>query len=127
MLSTLSTLKARLSIPDTDPQYDTLLTNVLEALSARFDSETNRTLARTVDATFEFDPADTEISPPLYPIESVTKFELKTTEAEGWFEATDVAHLIRRGCIIRSSPETNLVLLDWLLIVVVLVSFSPRA
>jgi hypothetical protein len=100
MLAQLSSLKARLSIPDTDPQYDDLLTSVLEALSARFDAETNRTLARTVDATFEFDPADTEISPPLYPIESVSKFELKTTEAEGWFEATDVAHLIRRGCII---------------------------
>ena len=80
MLTTLPALKTRLSIPDTDPQYDDLLTSVLETLSARFDNKTNRTLARTVNATFEFDPATTEICPGCYPIESVSKFELKTTK-----------------------------------------------
>src|SRR5882672_5902509 len=99
MLSTLPTLKARLAIPDIDVQHDDLLTNALTAISARFDRETNRTLARTVDATFEFD-GDTEIIPPCYPIESVSKFELKTSEAEGWLEQTGVDHLIRRSCII---------------------------
>ena len=92
--------KSRLAIPDTDPQYDDLLTSTLIALSARFDNETNRTLARTVNATFEFDPADTEICVPCYPIESVSKFELKTTEAEGWIEQTGIDYLIRNGCII---------------------------
>ncbi len=100
MLSTLSTLKARLSIPDIDLQSDVILTNTLEALSARFDQETNRTLARTINATFEFDPTDSEICAPCYPIESVSKFELKTTEAEGWVEQTNIDHLIRRACII---------------------------
>ncbi len=105
MLSTLSTLKARLSIPDTDPQYDDLLTGVLTALSTRFDHETNRTLARTINATFEFDPTDSEICVPCYPIESVSKFELKTTEAEGWVEQTNIDYLTRRNCII-SLPVT---------------------
>ena len=100
MLSTLPSLKARLSIPDTDPQHDDLLTSVLEALSARFDKETNRTLARTVNATFEFDPVSTEICPGCYPIESVSKLELKTTEAEGWVEQTGIDYLIRNGCVI---------------------------
>ncbi len=108
MLSTLAALKARLAIPDTDPQFDDLLTGVINALSARFDQETNRTLARTVGVTFEFDPADTEICVPCYPIESVSKFELKATEAEGWVEQTNIDHLIRRACIISLPAHLNL-------------------
>src|SRR5436190_22822459 len=107
MLTTLDSLKARLVIDPTNVQFDDLLTNTLLALSARFDAETNRTLARTVDATFEFDADNTEISVPCYPIESVSKFELKTTEAEGWFEATAVAYLIRNQCIISLSSPLN--------------------
>ncbi len=108
MLSTLLALKSRLSIPDTDPQYDDLLTNTLEALSARFDQETNRTIARTINTTFEFDPTDSEICVPVYPIESVSKFELKTTEAEGWVEQTGIDYLIRRACIISLPAPLNL-------------------
>src|SRR5436190_21275128 len=99
MLSPLDTLKARLAIDLLEVKYDDLLTNTLLALSARFDAETNRTLARTADATFEFDSNDTEISALCYPIESVTKFELKTTEPEARLEATAVPYLIRRGRI----------------------------
>ena len=102
MLAQLATLKSRLAIPDIDTQYDDLLTNALTAISARFDRQLNRTLARTADATFEFD-GDTEIIPPCYPIESVSKFELKTSEAEGWVEQTGVDYTIRRSCIISLS------------------------
>ncbi len=108
MLSTLAALKARLAIPETDPQFDDLLTGALTALSARFDQETNRTLARTVNTAFEFDPADTEICVPCYPIESVSKFELKSTEAEGWVEQTNIDYLIRRACIISLPAHLNL-------------------
>ena len=62
MLTQLSTIKSRLSIPELDPQYDVLLTNAIKAVSARFDRETHRTLARTVDYRQEFDPTDTDIS-----------------------------------------------------------------
>src|SRR5438270_768268 len=98
MLTQLSTLKTRLAI--TVPDYDTILTNAITALSTRFDNETNRTLSRTTSLTYEFDGSDTEIIPPCFPVESVTKFELKTSEAEGWVEQTSVTYLIRKSCII---------------------------
>jgi hypothetical protein len=44
-------------------------------LTRRFDSVCNRTLARTVNATHEFDARDLEIIPALYPVELVSKFE----------------------------------------------------
>ncbi len=98
MLTQLSTVEARLALTVTD--YDDLLTNAIKAVSDRFDGECNRSLTRTVGFTHEFDPADTEILPPCYPIESVTKFELKTNETDGWLEQTGVQYLIRRACII---------------------------
>ena len=100
MLTLLSTIKARLGLTDLDVQFDALLTNAIKAISARFDQETNRTLARTVSATQEFGASDTEVLPACYPIETVTKFELKTTEAEGWIEQTAVDFLIRRSCVL---------------------------
>jgi hypothetical protein len=101
MLTTLPTLKARLAIEPADPQYDTLLTNALTALGARFDKETNRTLARTEALCQEFDGASTQILAACYPIESVTKFETKTSEATGWEEITPApGYLIRCDCVI---------------------------
>src|SRR5438309_9518543 len=103
MLTQLSTVKSRLAIVITD--YDDLLTNAIRAVSARFDKETNRNLARTTTATHEFDATDTEILPRCYPVESVTKFELKSDETDGWSEQTGVQYLIRRQCVISlSSP-----------------------
>ena len=86
MLTQLSTVKTRLALTVTD--YDGILTNAIKAVSDRFDKETNRTLARTTSATHEFEATDTEVSPPCYPIESVTKFELKSNETSGWIEQT---------------------------------------
>jgi hypothetical protein len=101
MLTTLSTIRSRLQIPDTDPQYDQTLTAAIKSCSARFDLETNRTLARTENATHEFNGADTEVSPPCYPIESTSKFELKTSEASGWQQVTPTPdYLIHKACII---------------------------
>src|SRR5262245_49144229 len=102
MLTQLSTAKSRLAIDDLEIKFDDLLTAAIEAISARFDQETNRTLARTENATFEFDASDTEISVPCYPIESASKFETKTSESEGWIEIPNVDHLIRKSCIISS-------------------------
>jgi hypothetical protein len=100
MLTQLITIKARLAISDFDVQYDSLLTNALLAISARFDKETNRTLARSVDATQEFPANDLEIIVPGYPIESVAKFELKANETDGWVEQSNVEFIVRRKCII---------------------------
>jgi hypothetical protein len=108
MLSTLPSLKSRLSIVETDITHDDLLTAALDAVSTRFERECNRTFARTENATYEFDPSDVEIIPPIYPIESVTAFHLKQSETDGWLEQTDVQFLIRRACII--SLETSFVI-----------------
>jgi len=109
MLTQLLTVKTRLALDEFNVQYDSLLTNAIKAVSARFDKETNRALARTEDATHEFSADETEILVPCYPIEAVTKFELKSTEAEGWVEQTGIDFLIRRQCIISlTSPLSTL-------------------
>jgi hypothetical protein len=100
MLTQLSTLKTRLALLDTDTTCDALLVAAIKSVSARFDLECNRTLARSVDATYEFTADETEICVPCYPIETVTKFELKTSESEGWVEQPNVRYLIRRNCVI---------------------------
>ncbi len=51
MLTTLSTVKSRLGLTEFDVKEDAILTNALNAVSARFDKESHRTLARTVGAT----------------------------------------------------------------------------
>ena len=54
MLTQLSTIKSRLALVVTD--YDDILNAAIKGVSARFDQETNRTLARTEDIIDEFDP-----------------------------------------------------------------------
>src|SRR6266853_5199318 len=100
MLTQLATVKSRLALSELDVQFDALLTSAIKAITVRFDKECNRTFARTVTATQEFDAGDTEILLTCYPVEAVTKLELKSTEAEGWLEQTDVQFLIRRGCVV---------------------------
>ena len=100
MLTQLSTVKARLAIPDLNVEFDDLLTTALTAVSVRFDRETNRTLTRTANITHEFDACETEIIPPCYPIESVSKFETKSTETEGWVQQSRIDYLIKRSTVI---------------------------
>src|SRR6266571_7190592 len=107
MITQLSTVKARLAIDPLDTTYDDLLTNAIKAVSARFDKECNRTLARVVGLTDEFDPRDTELPLSCYPVESVTKFETKSNETDGWSEQTGVEYLIRRQCVISLSTPLN--------------------
>src|SRR5262245_56979772 len=107
MITQLSTVKARLGIEPVELRYDSLLTNAILAVSARFDKECNRSLARTENATHEFGGGECEIVPLCYPIETVSKFEVKTSEADGWVEQTGVRYLIRRSCVI--SLESALV------------------
>ncbi len=107
MLTQLATVKNRLAILETDLQYDSILTNTINAVSARFDRECRRTLARTENFTQEFPPELTHISAACYPIETVAKFETKSTEAEGWVEQTGIEYLVRRGCIISLASPLN--------------------
>src|SRR5437667_2251630 len=100
MITQLLTVKTRLGIDEFDVTHDALLTNAIKAVSARFDQECNRTLARTVGAQHEFNAEETELRVPCYPVEAVTKFELKANETDGWIEQTDIEHLIRRNCVV---------------------------
>ena len=100
MLAQLTTVKARLGLLETDTQYDELLTRAIEALSARFDRECNRSFARTVGVCQEFPGGEIEIPVGCYPIEAVTKFELKTSESAGWVEQASVEYLVRAKCVI---------------------------
>lgn len=100
MLTQLTTVKARLAIPGSDTQFDDLLTRAIEAVSARFDRECNRTLARTAGAAQEFEATETEVIARCYPVEVVTKFELKSSEAEGWVEQMGTSYVVRGACVI---------------------------
>jgi hypothetical protein len=100
MLTQLTTVKARLAIGAADVSQDDLLTRAIEAVSARFDRECGRTFDRTVGAVQQFPACETEIIAACYPIEGVTKFELKLNEATGWQEQLGVDYLIRSASVI---------------------------
>jgi hypothetical protein len=84
MLATLSQLKARLGVLDSDTTDDALFANFLKLVSARFAQHCRRTFDRDAAATFEFRGHELLILPDRYPIESVSAWHLKETEAEGW-------------------------------------------
>jgi hypothetical protein len=102
MLTQLATLKSRLNLTTND--NDALLTLVLEAVSARFDLACHRTLARTVNATYEFSADLLDLRPPCYPLETVLRFDLKASETEGWVQPSGIRFLLRRNCVI-TLPE----------------------
>jgi hypothetical protein len=107
MLTQLTTVKTRLALDPLTTTYDELLLRAIVAVSARFDQETGRTLARTEDATYEFPAEDREILVSCYPIESVRKFEIKNSETGGWIQQSDVDYLIRRGCVLSLATSLD--------------------
>src|SRR6266566_2963370 len=100
MLTQLSTLKARLEITVTT--YDTILTNAISAVSARFEKECNRTFGRA-EVTQEFAADRTEIILAAYPYQAITVFSLKSSEAEGWLDQPEPEYLVRNSCVISLS------------------------
>ena len=103
MLTQLTTVKTRLGIAEADISQDPLLLSLITACSAHFDQACRRRLARAVNVTEEFDAELREICPAAYPIETVTKFEVKTSETQGWVEQSDVDFVLRCGCILSLS------------------------
>ncbi len=103
MLTQLSSVKTRLAILETDLTYDAILTNAIVAVSRRFDLECSRTLARTENLLQEFEADSTEISLACYPLETITRFELKSSEQAGWVEQTSVDYLLRHSCFVSLS------------------------
>lgn len=99
VLAALNTVKARLGITDTTD--DSLLTNLLELATGRFNRFCNRTFARSASATYEFGGDEQRIAPSPYPIESVSAWALKSNETDGFVTQTGVSYLIRRGCVLE--------------------------
>ncbi len=100
MLTQLATVKLRLGLSDLEIAYDALLVMFIDALTPRFDYECNRTLARTENARYQFAGDDREVLVPCYPVESISKFEWKQNETDGWQERENVRYLLREGGVI---------------------------
>lgn len=94
MLCELNTLKTRLKIAEADVVDDAVLTAFIEAVSGRFDKETNRTLAYAAAATYDFRGDEMDVAVNRYPIVSVTSFGLKTTETDGFVAQTVSDYLV---------------------------------
>ena len=94
MLTQLSTLKARLGLETFDTTDDTLLTNILKHVSARFAADCNRIFDYGEGLTYEFPADEIGIFVDHTPIEAVSEFALKTTEAEGWIVQPEVDYLL---------------------------------
>jgi hypothetical protein len=94
MLCELLTLKTRLKIAEADVVDDAVLEGFIAAVSGRFDKETNRTLAYSAAATYDFRGDEMNLVVDRYPIVSVTSFSLKTTETDGFVAQTGIDYLV---------------------------------
>jgi len=98
MLTELATVKARLKIADSDIVDDVLLTGFMALVSGRMQNDCNRVFDRAVNAQFEFRGDEHDLLVDRYPLESVSLFETKNSEAEGWVAVADpVDYLISPG------------------------------
>ena len=94
MLTTLTTLKARLGLETFDTTDDALLINLANFVSARFAADCHRTFDYGAALTYEFRARQLNIVVDRPPIASVALFELKTTEAEGWLSQTGIDYVL---------------------------------
>src|SRR5262245_55340409 len=106
MLTQLSTVKSRLGLELFDPTDDVLITNIIKHVSGRFSLECNRIFDYAADLTYEFPADHTNLVVDRPPIESVSLFHLKSTEAEGWLLQSDIDYLLlpRRAVIELAEP-----------------------
>ena len=106
MLTTLAILKARVGLETFDTTDDAVLANLLSFVSARFAAECNRIFDYGVGVTYEFRAEEMRILVDRPPIESVSQFELKTTESAGWILQPTLDYLLspRRSVIEFNVP-----------------------
>src|SRR3989442_349937 len=94
MLTQLSTIKTRLGIEPFDTTDDVLLTNLIKHVSARFTAQCNRIFDYAANLTYDFRADATNLIVHRPPIESVSSFYLKSTEAEGWLLQSAIDYLL---------------------------------
>src|SRR4051812_34914076 len=104
MLTTLLTIKSRLGLDAFDTTDEVILTNLLKHVSARFAAECNRTFDYGTGIFYEFRADQVSIVVDRPPIEFVSRFDVKTSESEGWIEQSGVAYLL--------SPHRSVIELD---------------
>lgn len=97
MLAQLGTVKTRLGMLPSDTQDDAQLTSFIKLTSARFAQDCRRVFERTAGATYTFRASECLVIPDRLPIEAVTAWEVKATEADGWETVTDADFLIGPG------------------------------
>jgi hypothetical protein len=102
-ITTLAKVKTRCGIATADTTYDALLTFFIGEVARRFDHWCGRKLERTTGRTNTFAAERMSLGPDCFPVERVTKWELKSNEADGWVEQTPApVHLIgEAGVTIR--------------------------
>ena len=106
MLCQLSTIKTRLGLEQFDTTDDLVLTNLLRHVSGRFAIECNRIFDYGAALTYEFRAEQINIIVDRPPIELVSQFDLRTTEAEGWLPRLGIDYLLspRKSVIERPEP-----------------------
>src|SRR5882672_9875083 len=94
MLTQLATIKSRLGLDPFDTAGEPLLTSLLKHVSARFAAECNRVFDYGAALTYEFRADQMNIVVDHPPIQSVTPFDLKTTESEGWILQSSIDYFL---------------------------------
>jgi len=94
MLTQLATIKARLGLDLFDTTDDPLLTSLLKHVSARFAAECNRVFDYGTGLTYEFRADQINILVDHTPIQAVTQFDVKSSEAEGWLLQSSISYLL---------------------------------
>ncbi len=67
-----------------DPRFDAIIEDLGKGVAAAIENYCNRRFARAVDDTAVFQADRASFILPRYPLEAVTKVELKSNEATGW-------------------------------------------
>jgi hypothetical protein len=88
ILGTLSELKAHLlnGALQADTSYDGAIAALGKGVAERMQRQCNRQFARVVGATHEFDAACDHVLLPRYPVEAITKVDLRESLAAGWID-----------------------------------------
>ncbi|MCX7723545.1 MAG: hypothetical protein N2379_10900 [Verrucomicrobiae bacterium] len=104
MLATVAQLKSVLGLPAHDVADDEQLEFILQAVTARFERETDRRFGYLSGAVYEFAARDTRVLPNRLPVWKVLRFEEKSLAADEWVEVQAPRLAIRHGVIYLAWP-----------------------
>src|SRR6266404_1924785 len=102
MLTTLSTVKSRLGLDESDVKDDALLTTFIKLATARFENECNRVFGYSQNIVDEFQGDETELRVSRYPIDESQPitFGRLVRASEGWQTVADAEFVLRKSCVI---------------------------